>query len=341
VRAAPLIALALFGQIGSAGVAAPVAGSDSVFRITLLGTGNPRPAPDRFGPSSLVEAGRLRVLLDAGRGATIRLLQAGGPGLLAGIDVVLLTHLHSDHTVGLPDLWLNGWISGRDRPLVVDGPPGTESMIRHLERAYAFDVKNRRDVVERLPAAGAVLEAKDVVIEPAGASARVVFDRDGLKILAFAVDHGPETPAYGYRFEYARRVAVFSGDCRPTPGLIVQAHGADVLVHEVVSPAILRRRSMMTDPEAVERIIARHTSPEEAGRIFALARPRLAVYSHIVPSMATAADLIPPTRKEYKGRLAVGHDLMTITIGERIAVGRRAAADQAVSSARNSSRQAR
>ena len=333
---APLIALALCTGVATARTAPPKPGTegaavrpgvgDSLFRITLLGTGNPRPAPDRFGPSSLVEAGPYRVLVDAGRGATIRLLQAGGRDLLGGIDFVLLTHLHSDHTVGLPDLWLTGWIAGRDRPLAVYGPPGTESMVRHLQRAYEFDVENRRDVVEKLPPAGAELLATEVEIDKEGAAARVVFDRDGLKILAFAVDHGPETPAYGYRFEYAGRAAVFSGDCRPTPGLVVQAHGADVLVHEVVSPALLRRHSLVSDEEAVERIIARHTSPEEAGRIFALARPRLAVYSHIVPSMATGADLVPPTRKEYKGRLAVGHDLMTITIGKTIVLGRRGTA---------------
>jgi len=333
--AASLVALALSGGLEMASAAleprpkAATARHDapsSLFRITLLGTGNPRPSPDRFGPSSLVEAGPYRVLVDAGRGATIRLLQAGGRDLLEGIDFVLLTHLHSDHTVGLPDVWLTGWIAGRDRPLAVYGPPGTESMVRHLQRAYEFDVENRRDVLEKLPAAGAELQATEVEIDKEGAAARVVFDRDGLKILAFAVDHGPRTPAFGYRFEYAGRTAVFSGDCRPTPGLIVQAHGADVLVHEVVSPALLRRSSLLNDPEAIERIIGHHTTAEEAGRIFALARPRLAVYSHIVPSMATAADLVPPTRKEYKGRLAVGYDLMTITIGEKIVLGRRSSA---------------
>lgn len=318
--AAVLLALAPPGGAGAQRQA-----SDSLFRITLLGTGNPRPTAERFGPSSLVEAGRHRVLVDAGRGATVRLLQAGGRDLLSGIDLVLLTHLHSDHTVGLPDVWLTGWVFGRERPLPVYGPPGTESMARHLERAYEFDVANRRDVIERLPAAGAELPGTDIAIKPEGAGARVVFDRDGLRILAFPVDHGPGTPAYGYRFEYAGRVAVFSGDCRPTPGLIVQAHRADVLVHEVVSPALERRRALVADPAAIEGIIARHTTPEEAGRIFALARPRLAVYTHIVPSVATAADLIPPTRKEYRGRLAVGYDLMTITIGEKITVGRRGA----------------
>ena len=322
--------LAALGRVATPGHAAPPSrgastakSGDGPFRITLLGTGNPRPTAERFGPSSLVEAGRHRVLVDAGRGATIRLFQAGGRELLSGIDLVLLTHLHSDHTVGLPDVWLTGWLFGRERPLPVLGPPGTESMAKHLVRAYEFDVANRRDEGERLPAEGSGLPGTDITIEQEGAGARVIFDRDGLRILAFPVDHGPHTPAFGYRFEYGGRTAVFSGDCRPTPGLIVQAHRADVLVHEVVSPALERRRALIANPAAIEGIIARHTTPEEAGRIFALAQPRLAVYTHIVPSVATAADLVPGTRKEYRGRLAVGYDLMSITIGETITLGTR------------------
>ena len=263
------------------------------------------------------------MLLDAGRGATIRLLQAGGRELLSGIDLVLLTHLHSDHTVGLPDVWLTGWEFGRDRPLLIFGPPGTESMVKHLERAYEVDVTNRHEGGERLPAEGAELAATDMEIGQEAGGAHVVFDRDGLRILAFPVDHGPKLTAYGYRFEYEGRTAVFSGDCRPTPGLIVQAHRADVLVHEVISPALERRQALVADPAAIEGIISRHTTPEEAGRIFALTRPRLAVYSHIVPSVATAADLVPLTRRAYRGRLAVGYDLMSITIGEQIVLGTR------------------
>ncbi len=91
----------------------PVGADATVLRVTLLGTGNPRPSIDRFGPSSLIEAGKLRLLVDAGRGVSIRLFQIGGSELLSGIDAVLLTHLHSDHVVGLPDFWLTGWIFGR------------------------------------------------------------------------------------------------------------------------------------------------------------------------------------------------------------------------------------
>jgi ribonuclease Z len=162
--------------------------------VTLLGTGNPRPSPDRFGPSILVEAGAERLLVDAGRGCAMRLFEAGSARLLSGVTAVLLTHLHSDHVVGLPDLWLTGWIFGRDAPLEMYGPAGTGQLAAGLRQAYAFDVRMRRDVDERLPAAGADPTARDV--EPG-----VVLDRGGVRVTAFAVDHRPVAPAYGYRVD--------------------------------------------------------------------------------------------------------------------------------------------
>ena len=285
--------------------------------VTLLGTGNPRPATDRFGPSILVEAGSERLVVDAGRGNTMRLFEIGGGALLSGITAVLLTHLHSDHVVGLPDLWLTGWMFGRAAPLEVVGPPGTSELGAGLERAYAFDVRMRRDVDERLPADGVKLAVRE-------AQPGVVFERGGVRVTAFAVDHRPVTPAYGYRIDHRGRSVVFSGDTRYSDAVIAAARGADVLIHEVVSPEVERARTQVRDPAAVERIIAHHTTPEEAGRIFSAAGPRLAVYSHIVPSPATASDLIGPTRRTWAGPLEVGEDLMRIAIGDRVTVDRRA-----------------
>lgn len=287
-------------------------------RVTLLGTGNPRPSMTRFGPSILVEAGTKRILVDAGRGATQRLFSLGD-GMLSGIDLILLTHLHSDHVVGLPDIWLTGWIFGREKPLLVRGPEGTAAMMSHLRAAYAFDIRIRRDVDERFPAAGIEVDASDL---QSGTS----FELDGVKITAFAVDHGVVKPAYGYRIDYAGKSVVFSGDTRPSRTLVENARGVDLLIHEVVVPSVEMMRSAVADAAKVRRIIEHHTTPEDAGRIFAEVKPRLAVYSHIVPSPATEKDLVTPTRKTYSGPLAVGYDRMSISIGERITVEKRPAA---------------
>lgn len=313
---AVLFVLSTAAAIAGGLQASPSGQGSAPLLVTLLGTGNPRPSFDRLGPSILVEAGEERLLIDAGRGVTLRLFQIGSSDLLAGIDAVLFTHLHSDHVVGLPDLWLTGWIFGRARPLSVYGPPGTKAMMAGLGRAFEFDITMRRDVDERFPAAGIAIDASDVEPGPVSVGG-------GLKVTAFPVDHGPVTPAYGYRVEVNGRVVVFSGDTRLTESVVDNARGADVLVHEVVSPDVERRRARVPDPARIERIIARHTTPEDAGRIFERVKPRLAVYSHIVPSPTTARDLVAPTRKTYKGPLEVGSDLMMIAIGDRITVGKR------------------
>ena len=136
-----------------------LAGSSSAqdLKVTLLGTGSPQPRMDRFGPSILVEAGKQHLLFDCGRGATQRIEQLKVP--FAEVDALFLTHLHSDHVVGIPDLWLIGWPRGRKSPFRVWGPEGTKEMMAHLEKAYQFDIHIRRDVDEKLPAQGVVVEA--------------------------------------------------------------------------------------------------------------------------------------------------------------------------------------
>ncbi len=282
-------------------------------QITLLGTGNPRPNMERFGPSILVEAGARKILIDAGRGATQRLFEIGARDLLVGIDALFLTHLHSDHTVGIPDVWLTSWVFGRTKALAVVGPKGTAAMSGHLEQAYQWDLDTRaRD--EGYAASGAPLKARDV-------APGVVYDQDGLRVTAFDVDHGGViSPAYGYRVDYQGRSAVFSGDTRYFDPLGKIAAGVDVFVHEVVSPEVELRRAQVQGAHAIERVIAHHTSPEQVGRLFAAAKPRLAVYSHIVPSPTIAEDLIGPTRRTYTGPLAVGYDLMTIVVGDTVDV---------------------
>lgn len=287
-------------------------------RVTLLGTGNPRPMPERYGPAILVEAATApstRILVDAGRGAAERLFTVGGRDLLSAIDLVLLTHLHSDHVVGLPDLWLTGWLFGRARPLSLRGPEGTAAMMGHLEKAFEFDVKVRRDVDEKLPGSGVDVDARDVPPDAA-------FEVSGVRVTPFLVDHGPVKPAYGYRIDYAGKSVVFSGDTRYSENLIAHAKGCDVLVHEVVAVDVERRTSVMRDPALTQRIIDHHTTPEDAGRVFAAVKPKLAVYSHIVPSPATAQDLEGPTRKTYAGPLLVGEDLTVIDVGETVEVRR-------------------
>jgi ribonuclease Z len=281
-------------------------------KVTLLGTGCPPPVIHRFGPSILVEAGTQKFLFDAGRGALQRLVQLGIQW--QSIDGVFFTHLHSDHIVGFPDLWLTGWIvpPERNRPLSVWGPRGTKEMMEYLKLAYNFDIRIRLDD-DRTSLDGVTLLVEDIC-------EGVVFERDRLIITAFEVDHRPIEPAFGFRIDYGGRAVVISGDTRASDNLIRYAVGVDLLIHEVVAPEIVQLHGMR--PERAKRIISHHTTAEQAGMVFSKTKPRLAVYSHIVPPIATELDLLPPTRKSYSGPLEVGEDLMMIEVGEKINIKR-------------------
>lgn len=291
----------------------------SEFRVTLLGTGVPIPSPERFGPSTLIEAGDHTLLIDAGRGATIRLFQLGVP--IGKIDALLLTHFHSDHTIGIPDLWLTGWLSSyfgaRRKPFHVIGPTGTRTLMGHLEAAYSHDIEIR-------------IEDEKLVREHAGITVEeflndgLVHQAGDLRVIAFTVDHGPAIkPAYGYRIEYQNRVAVISGDTRYNENVVKYATGADLLIHEVT----MARPELLEQPD-IQRIVNHHTSPGEAGLVFARAQPKLAAYTHLVLLASesipapSVEELITETRRTYAGPLVVGEDLTCFEIGDDVTVRR-------------------
>ena len=264
----------------------------------------PRVNLEQFGASTLVEAGSVRLLFDCGRGATLRLAQVGVP--IGTISRLFLTHLHSDHVIQIPDLLLTGWVGGtRTIPFEVWGPTGTRDMMNHMQEAFVFDIHMRRDVDEKSPADGIKVVSHDI-------EQGIVFDDQGVKVTAFLVDHGPVSPAFGYRVDYRGHSVVLSGDTRVSENLVRFAQGVDVLVHEVVDPDVIRARGQAT----AEAIIAHHTTPEEAGEVFARVKPRLAVYSHAPNTEA----VMTKTRKTYAGPLQGPEDMLTIDIGERINV---------------------
>jgi ribonuclease Z len=283
--------------------------SDSL-KVVLLGTGAGPPVSLRqYGTSTLVEAGGQRFLFDCGRGATLRLEEAGVP--IGSITRVFLTHLHSDHVVQLPDLLLAGWAAGqRAVPLAVWGPAGTRNMMEHLLQAFDFDIRMRRDVDEHFPASGIAVVSHEVT------SDSVVFAEHGVTVTAFLVDHGPVQPAFGYRVDYRGRSVVLSGDTRVSENLVRHAKGTDVLVHEVIDAEAARNRPNGPSAAVIEAIIAHHTTPEQAGEVFRRVAPRLAVYSH----GANTERVLAQTRAVYAGPLQGAEDLLTILIGARIEV---------------------
>jgi len=300
-----LFVLVSFGQIKANKDSLPVNGPD--IKVTFLGTGTPQPIMERFSASTLVQAGSETLLFDAGRGCLQRLLQIDVS--YGKIDALFLTHLHSDHTVGLPDLWLTGWlISRRTIPLNVFGPAGTNEMMNYLRKAYAFDIKMRVEDDRRVEE-GSKFLVKEI-------QQGVVYEKSGVKVIAFLVDHGYVKSAFGYRVEYNGHSVVLSGDTKYSENLITFAKGTDLLVHEVaIAPDTLSK----SDP--MYPILAHHTTVEEAAKVFNEVKPKLAAYSHIVKIYGrNEQELLRRTKANYSGRFVIGEDLMSFSIGDTVTV---------------------
>ena len=310
----------LVASLTLAAAAATHSAEDDGLTVTFIGTGSPRIDLNRSGPSILVEAAGKRFLVDVGPGARERIYVAGGFDLISELDHVLLTHLHYDHVANVPDLWIAGWLYGRSTPLLVQGPTGTEEALGHIRAAYKWDVDYR--VAVGIPEPGSVMNVEDV-------SPGVFYDQDGVRITAFEVTHMPVNPetlapiefhgqTLGYRFDYKGRSVVLSGDTRSVEGdpIDEMSRGVDLLIHETKIPDGAKRTAVS---------LAVHTTPQQAGELFARARPRMAVYSHIIPPETTSEELIGYTRPYYEGPITVAHDLMEIRLrGEdEILVGER------------------
>lgn len=258
-------------------------------RVVFCGTGSPLPDRDRGQACAAVFANGRLFLVDAGSGAAERLQRFALPG--DALEGVLVTHFHSDHITGIPDVALNTWVQGRSVPLTVWGGPGVEAVAQGFQRALAADTGYRRahHGPDLLPERGGVL-APVVVPTPTGTEPVVVLDDDGLRITAFRVDHEPVAPAYGYRVDFGGRAVVFSGDTVPSPALVAATRGADVLVHEVLAASMVeviaqaldgvgdaRRARIMRD------IPSYHTTPVDAARVANEAGVGLLVMTHVVP----------------------------------------------------------
>ncbi len=272
-------------------------------QAVLLGTGYPVPVPDRAGPSTAVIVNGKYFVVDAGRAVTMRL--AALKPRMPHVEAVFLTHLHSDHTGGLPDLFDTSWImERRSVPFELYGPEGTREMADAMLQFFAADIHIRRDLTEYQSAAGATVNTHIV-------KQGTVYDRDGLKITAFEVDHRPVVPAFGYRFDCGGKSIVISGDTAPSDNLVQFAKGADILIHEAYLLGIFQQNR--NDAGRIAQNLSRyHTNAEQAGEIAARAGVKRLVLTHVIPGDRSAA-LHDLAAKAFKGEVTVGADLMRFT----------------------------
>ncbi len=283
-------------------VATASSAQQSKTQVVMLGTGTPNADPDKSGPAVAVVINDVSYVVDAGPGVVRRAAAAARNGVKGSsvekLRRLFLTHLHSDHTVGLPDFIFTPAVLERDAPLEIYGPPGTKRMTDLILKAFSEDINLRLKGLEPAKPRGYDVWTQDV--KPG-----VIYKDANVTVKAFAVNHGSWKHAYGYRFESADRVIVISGDCAPSESIIEACNGCDVLVHEVYSTTGFARRP----PEWQRYHSNFHTSSKELAEIAAKAKPKLLVLYHQLLWGATKEQLLEEIGKGYSGKVAFGNDL--------------------------------
>ena len=272
-------------------------------QVVLLGTGTPIADPGRSGPCTAIVVNGTPYLVDFGPGVVRRaelaryLLKINGlsPRRLTRAFV---THLHSDHTAGYPDLILTPWVLGREEPLQVYGPKGLRDMTEHILAAYREDIDLRIGGLEPIDPRGCEVIAHE--IEPGE-----IYRDENVTVEAFAVKHGSWRYAFGYKFRTPDKTIVISGDTAPTESTVENSRGCDVLIHEVYSQAGFD----LLDPDWQAYHASFHTSTHQLAEIASQAKPELLVLYHQLFFGISEEALLQEVRDRYSGRVVSGRDL--------------------------------
>ena len=271
-------------------------------RIVMLGTGTPVPDPRSSGPAVAIVVNGQAYLFDAGPGVVRRAEEAAEKHQIRALQApylnrLFLTHLHSDHTLGYPDVMLTPWVVGRSEALEVYGPPGTAAMTDHIKQAYSQDIAIRSQGLEHLP---------PLIVNVHEIEKGLVYKDANITVRAIPVCHGQWRHAFGYAIEAAGRSIVISGDTAPCPALTDACRHCDVLLHEVYSGAQFAKF-----PEAAKSYSATfHTSTRELAEIAAKTKPKLLIlYHQLYFGPRPAVDLEKEIRQSYSGPIISAQDL--------------------------------
>lgn len=307
MRPRDLASLALFALLALVPVARAQAPAPRTLPDTttvyLLGTGTPVTLHDAQGPATAVVAGGRLFLFDAGPGVVRQMEAAGLPYRGGPVTALFLTHLHSDHTLGLPDAIFSTWVMGRRKAMPIVGPPGTRWMCDRIVDAWREDIAVRTNGLERGTPNGWAVDVREV-------TEGVVYDSGGVTIRAIPVLHGNWEHALAYRIDAPGKSVLISGDTRPCAAIEAAARGVDLLIHEVYPESRLAPENRPGGDEWPKYMRSFHTSDRELGAIAAKAGPRTLVLYHIVRMRGTDAELVEGVRAGgWNGAVVIGRDL--------------------------------
>jgi len=280
--------------------------TSDITKVVMLGTGTPNPSPFQSGCSVAIVVNDTPYIVDFGPGL-IRQAAALSPrygGTIEGLSIrkikrAFLTHLHSDHTTGYPDLILTPWVVGRNEPLEVYGPEGLSKMTTNILEAYEEDIRYRLYGSEPANNQGWRVNSHEIMKEG------VVYQDENVKVEAFPVPHGTWPNAWGYRFTTPDKVIVISGDTTPSENVFEYAREADILIHEVYYKKAYDKKDAFWKSYHAQN----HTSTYELADIASEAKPKLVVLYHILSWGGADEDLLNEISERYTGKVVVAKDL--------------------------------
>ena len=306
----------LKGEIKKAFVTQPV--NDDLLEVMFCGTGTPRFNKDRAQPCLMISAGNQNILFDAGQGALWSMEKMKAPW--QKLNAVFITHLHSDHVSGLGEVIQNGWVAGRSNAVDVFGPVGIKNVID------GFKQVNKEDIHERLMTFDNNVKkninhiwGKIEEIAVDDALAHVVYDKKGLVVKAFRVDHPNWGYAYGYKIEYRGKSIVFSGDTRATDAIAIHSQGADLLIHEAYNKNLMDKVATLVDElnltydsKTVNNIAAVHTETIALSKLAQQAQVKSLVLTHMIPPIpaigVAESYFMRGMSDVYRGNLSMARD---------------------------------
>ena len=278
-----------------------VSNASDVFNMTFLGTGTPRPNIEKLGPSLLIKNQDQQILIDIGRGTSLRLSQIGND--YSNINEIYISHFHFDHVIGLADFWLTSNLWQKKSDTFVYGPIGVNAFCKNIMDTYKMDLKYRYK--DRKYSKLNCLSFKNK---------KPVLNEEKISIQSFANNHGHIDNSYGFKIKYKGKNIVYSGDTTLSENVIKNAKGADILIHEIFASS----KKIFKSNKKLREVASTHTTLDQMISVLKQTNPKLTILTHALLFGINENDVLKVIEENYNGDVIFAKDLMSVDIGKEI-----------------------